>query len=313
MTGAERQRIIRGWRRNEYIRLAPGLYMDSDHYEDLSREEQAQARVVAYACLAASSVVVGPSAARLWGFPVAVDNNTLQEEKIHLASTAMRTRRQPLVRYLKIGRSHADCIVEVETDYGTVQVTDEVTTALDLARWSSLDEAVRALDHGLQQALFDREQLTTRVSDMAGVIGVGDMREAVALASEGSESPRETDVKLLLWRMGLAAPMQQVNISSHRQVWIGRADFFYPELGLVIEYDGAGKYQDPEDGETTKAKEYDQDRDYRMNGLVTIHICDETLRNGTAEELIGRYVAALSSVGQPYPEHLWTAECVAWN
>lgn len=312
MSGAERQHIIRGWKNDEYVRLAPGFFMEREQYEDLGREEQMQARVVAYACTAATTVVVGTSAAHLWGFPVDTDNETLCKERIHLASTSMRSRRMARVHYRKIGRSHENSIVEVETDFGTVQVTDALTTALDLARWSTIDQAVRALDHGLQSSLFTRDELTARLKEMAGVTGIETMRQAAGLASIGSESPRETDVKLLLWRMGLPAPRQQANVSSRRNVWIGRVDFFFPELGLIIEYDGDGKYHDPENAESTKAKEYDQHRDYRMNGLVPIHVCDETLRNGTAADLIERYVAALSLVGQLYPDHLWTAECLAW-
>lgn len=312
LTASERQHIIRGWKRDEYIKLAPGYFIEREQYEDLSREDQITARIVAHACSAETTVVVGPSAAHLWQMPVAADNETLARQPVNLASTTMRPRKTTRVRYRKIGRPHEGCVVELSTDFGTVRVTDQLTTALDLARWATLDDAVRALDDGLQQETFTVDGIADRLGEMNRVVGVDKMREAVRLASPGSESPRETDVKLLLWRMGLPAPWQQAVISSRRGVEIARADFFYPALSLVIEYDGEGKYHDPDNGQATKAKEYDQDRTYRMNGIVVLHICDETLRNGTAQELIEQHMVALAGSGQPYPEHLWTAQCLAW-
>ncbi len=44
-----------------------------------------------------------------------------------------------------------------------------------------------------------------------------------------------------LWEAGLSAPLQQVEL-HYEGYFAGRVDFFYP-CGLVIEYDGQGKYQ----------------------------------------------------------------------
>lgn len=314
-TGAERQRIIRGWRNDEYVRLAPGHYIESGQAGDLTREERIRARIVAYACTAPRSAVVGISAAHLWGFPVADSHRALEQQGIELASFVARTRRSGVVRHRRLGRrSHAGSVHSHETDFGTVLVTDALTTALDLSRWATLDDSVRALDYGLAHELFTREEVEQRVVTLGGVKGIADVQLAFQLASAGSESPRETDVKLLLWRMGMPVPWQQAEIRSRRGVWLGRVDFFYPDLGLIIEYDGAGKYLvDPGDPHSTKAREYDQNEQYRINGLVPVHINDATLRNGIAEELIRDYIASLSVLATPYPDHCWSAGHLAWT
>lgn len=314
VTEAERQRIIRGCRNDEYVRLAPGHYIESGQFADLGREERIRARISAHACAAPSTVVVGASAAHLWDLPVTGSDEDLERQGIELASFAARSRRSGVVQYRRLGEPHRGCVVARDTGFGTVRVTDAPTTALDLARWGTLDDAVRALDHVLHHELVTWEELAARVGELSGVRGIGTVRQAGRLATAGSESPRETDVKLLLWRMGLPVPWQQADISSRRGVWLGRVDFFFPELGLIIEYDGEGKYLlDPAEPHTTKAKEYDQNRQYRINGLVPIHINDATLRNGIAGELVRDYVAGLSNLAQPYPDHCWSAQNPAWS
>lgn len=173
LTASERQHIIRGWKRDEYIKLAPGYFIEREQYEDLSREDQITARIVAHACSAETTVVVGPSAAHLWQMPVAADNETLARQPVNLASTTMRPRKTTRVRYRKIGRPHEGCVVELSTDFGTVRVTDQLTTALDLARWATLDDAVRALDDGLQQETFTVDEIADRLGEMNRVVGGG--------------------------------------------------------------------------------------------------------------------------------------------
>lgn len=311
---AERRRIHRAWKNNEYVRLSPGHFIPREDFDDLDGEGQAVARVVAYAGAAPTSVVVGRSAARIWGFPVVDSGEQIRREKVELASRTMRTRELKKVRYRRLGAPHDGAVEVLETDFGDIQVTDALTTALDLARWGTVQDAVWALDHGVQAELFSLADIRTRAAGMGRLKGAGKIHGAARLASAGSESPRETDVKLLLHGMGLPAPWQQADIHSRDGEWLGRVDFFWPELGLIIEYDGRGKYLlDPADPDATRAREHRQGERYRVNGLVPLYICDETLRNGTAQALIGEFVTLLQDKGLPYPEDCWSAETRAWE
>ncbi|MFC6146765.1 hypothetical protein [Corynebacterium nasicanis] len=314
MSKAERQRIFREWKRGEYVRLARGLFILRADLEALSLPEELILRVVVHACAAPKSVVSGRSAALLWDMPIVESPARFREHKVELTSERARARTTTAVTFRLLSGSYASAVEEKSTDFGTVRLTDALTTALDLARWATEGEAVRALDHGLQHELFALADVRTRVAEMRRLSGWEKIRRAALLASPGSESPRETDLKLLLHELGLPAPWQQVDIFARGGAWIGRADFFFPELALVIEYDGREKYQlDPDDPHATRAKEHEQGEQYRINGIIPLYVCDETLRDGTAAELITEQVQQLHGKVAPYPEHRWSGGHPAWE
>ncbi|MDO5670069.1 MAG: hypothetical protein Q4G50_08705 [Corynebacterium sp.] len=314
MTAAQRRRLYREWKQGIYVRIERGLFMLREEYEDLEPDEEVELRIVAAAHVAGKSVVVGRSAALLWGFPIVDSPLAVTRRPVEVAAERARTRNTAKVIHRPLAGHHVTAIEEKATEFGTVRVTDALTTALDLARWGNVQEAVRALDYGLQEELFTPTDIRTRVAEITGVHGIAKIRQAALLASLGSESPRETDLKLLFHELGVGVPWQQADISSRSGLWIGRVDFFFPELCLVIEYDGREKYVlDAANPDATRAKEHRQGEEYRINGLTTLYICDETLRNGTAARLISEHIEQLRGVAVPYPDHLWTGLCLAWE
>nr|CAA9353378.1 MAG: hypothetical protein AVDCRST_MAG46-2747 [uncultured Nocardioidaceae bacterium] len=71
----------------------------------------------------------------------------------------------------------------------------------------------------------------------AGGRGIRIARRAAALVRAGSESPRETYVRLALVLAGLPEPACNVNVGTASE-FIGRGDLVYVAYRLVIEYDG---------------------------------------------------------------------------
>lgn len=80
----------------------------------------------------------------------------------------------------------------------------------------------------------------------------------VSFGSTLSESPLESQARLLWRAAGLPTPIQQAVIRS-RGRFLARVDFLWPEAMLVVEVDGLGKYDDR--GELSREKQ-------RQNALV---------------------------------------------
>jgi very-short-patch-repair endonuclease len=57
--------------------------------------------------------------------------------------------------------------------------------------------------------------------------------------AEPAESPMETRLRWTLLQAGLPRPQVQTELRDSEGRFLGRADLYYPQSRLVIEYDGA--------------------------------------------------------------------------
>lgn len=64
------------------------------------------------------------------------------------------------------------------------------------------------------------------------------LREAVELVRVGAESPKETEVRLILVRAGLPEPELNWTLRSATGAFIARLDMAYPHHRVAVEYDG---------------------------------------------------------------------------
>ncbi|QHF23715.1 DUF559 domain-containing protein [Rathayibacter sp. VKM Ac-2804] len=137
-------------------------------------------------------------------------------------------------------------------------VTDPASTFCHLADSRSLDELVVLGDalvrpdeelgrHGLR---VDLEILAVRAAQYRGR-GGRRAREAVGLVRVGSESPKETLLRLLLIRAGLPEPELNVELYDADGVFVARVDLLYRDQWVVVEYDG--------DQHRTDQKQYERD------------------------------------------------------
>ena len=62
--------------------------------------------------------------------------------------------------------------------------------------------------------------------------------------AEPAESPMETRLRWHLIRAGLPKPQVQANLHDTNGRFIGRADLYYPESRLVIEYSDGANHRD---------------------------------------------------------------------
>lgn len=121
---------------------------------------------------------------------------------------------------------------------GGTRVTAPRRTAVDLARFRPRTEAVVALDALTHARLCTLAEVREAIPVLRGQRGVRQAAEVVDLASDRSESPMETRLRLVLVDGGLPAPEVQWEVLDRYGIVIARLDLAYPEKLIGIEYDG---------------------------------------------------------------------------
>ncbi len=177
--------------------------------------------------LPTETVLVGATAARMHGLD-------LGREHVEVAVPAhrgTRSRRGLLVRHLMLPAG------DVVTVRG-VAVTSLHRTLRDICVLESAVEALVALDMAIRLRRTTKPALRSYVGGVVGLPGARRLRRLVEFA-EPAESPMETRLRWLLVSAGLPQPEVQVELHDDNGDFLGRADLYYRQARLVIEYDGA--------------------------------------------------------------------------
>lgn len=103
-------------------------------------------------------------------------------------------------------------------------------------------EALVAIDMALHLRLTDPAALARYAARSRGRPGTARLR-SLALLAAPAESPMETRLRWLLIHAGLPEPQVQANLCDSTGRPFARADLYYPETRLVIEFDG-GNHRD---------------------------------------------------------------------
>ncbi len=119
-------------------------------------------------------------------------------------------------------------------------VTTPEQTWIDLAQNVPHDALVAAGDFLVsgRRPLSSRVALARTLELSAGRRGVHRAREALDLVREGSESPGETRLRLLLSRAGLPTPTLNFELLGRAGEFIARVDFAFPSHRVALEYEG---------------------------------------------------------------------------
>jgi hypothetical protein len=124
-------------------------------------------------------------------------------------------------------------------------VADPASTFCDLSASRSVDDLVvlgdaliRPDEDARRRGLrVDLALLAARVAVHRGR-GGRRAREAIGWVREGSESPMETLLRLLLIRAGLPEPELNVELFDSEGNFVARVDLLYRDQWVVVEYDG---------------------------------------------------------------------------
>ncbi|TSE01003.1 hypothetical protein FOS14_04370 [Skermania sp. ID1734] len=112
----------------------------------------------------------------------------------------------------------------------------------DIARTEPIDAAVVLGDMALRQGLCSRDDVLAALSYAEGRKGYPAARRAIALFDGRSESIGESRSRVLFERLCLPRPVLQEPFFDRQGSFIGRADFFFEEQGVIGEFDGKVKY-----------------------------------------------------------------------
>jgi hypothetical protein len=131
-----------------------------------------------------------------------------------------------------------DTLAADEVDrFGRLPVTNCGRTAFDLGRRLSRDDAVARLDALMWARRFRVDDVWSLAERYPRARGLKGLRVALPLIDAGAASPKETWLRLLLIDNGFPPPPTQIPVFD-REGLIGVSDMGWPELKIVVEYDG---------------------------------------------------------------------------
>lgn len=175
------------------------------------------------------------TAARLLGLPLPWE---LQNSPL-LHVTSDLPRHAPRARGI-VGH-HAEANGKHLVAVGDLRVTSAVQTWCDLATVVTVRDLVIIGD-----ALVRRKrpfatlaELQETLDGWCGRRGARLLRVAFESVRAGVDSPKETEVRLIIVEAGLPEPLVNATIRNSHGAFLALGDLVYPEYRILIEYDGA--------------------------------------------------------------------------
>jgi len=221
----------------------------------------------------AGAVLSHRSAAAAWGLP-----------GFNLAELELSRQRTGANRGTTLARLHHPCHLPPHhcTIHRGLPVTTLVRTVFDLAGSEHAGRAERAL-HAALRAGLRWSTIEDHLHELArqGRPGIELMRLLVATHSgrPALGSGLEARFLRILLDAGLPQPRRQVDLGRHS--WVGRVDFLYDDVRLVIEVNGAWTHS------TSMDVERDQYRTARLVAAgYTVLPVSEHLVLGAPEEVV---------------------------
>jgi very-short-patch-repair endonuclease len=206
-----------------------------------------------------TAVLSHVSAAALWAmFPSA-------GEAIHVSVPAHVKRQRPGI---VVHRRPRLAISDVDR-YRQIPVTTPIRTLVDLATVLSRHQLEAAISETDKRDLVDVETLRGALDDMAGQPGVAALRKTLDRHTfRLTESELERRFLPLARRAGLATP------ETGRRVNGFRVDFYWPELGLVVETDGLRYHRTP----AQQVRDHRRDQAHIVAGLTSLRFTHSQIR-----------------------------------
>ncbi|TQK30952.1 hypothetical protein [Arthrobacter sp. SLBN-53] len=172
-----------------------------------------------------------------------------------------------------------------------IRLTSPARTAFDLGRRRGLTTAVIRVDAILQAVKLTIADVESLALQHRGVRGIRQLREVLALADAGAESPQETRLRLVLTQAGMRPSRTQIDVYDGRSL-VGRLDMGWPEYKVGVQYDGAQHWTDPRQ----RTLDIEQDVAYRDCGWRIVRVGADLLRYRRAT-IIRRVQTELRAAG----------------
>lgn len=176
-----------------------------------------------------------------------------------------------------------------------LSVTSAATTWAILGRRLSVEALVVFGDAAVYSDRQRRSPIATfaELSEAAAAPsrpGGARLRHALTLVRDGSASPPETQLRLVLSAAGLPAPELDVDVRDSRGRLLGRSEIAYPDSRVAIEYESDHHRVDRQQWDRDLAKY----QSYAEAGWRVIRVTAELLQSGR-QEVARQVTAALGS------------------
>lgn len=303
LTPGRKEQIYTAHAKKQLVKLSRGIYIPKDTFADLPPWDRYHLRCLAVSETHPGHVLAGKSAASVWGMPFGP-----APERITVAGINAPGRSpSPDLDHRRLARGTRLWIKD------GVRLTSPVHTALDIARWHDLADAVAAADHVLAKKWATLQTFEESAQQLKGHKGVAATRDLLHLAHPASESPRESALRTAVWRAGLPLPHVQADLRDSGGRWLGRADLFFDRHSVILEYDGESKYQGAygQPFEQVSREEHDRKKALLNAGLRIIRVTAGTFRDGTWLRDLERELH--HGLGRPFPGDQWSSQGWAWG
>lgn len=233
----------------------------------------------ALACYFDDAFASHASAARVWKVPV----STRPGEHVTVSLDAHRLRRRGVTTHHRPG-------ADVAVVQG-VRVSVLTDLFVELAEELSLVELVVAGDWMVRRQGVRISQLKRAVRNAGGRAGVL-ARQAARWVRARVDSPMESRLRMLIVLAGLPEPVVNVSIRDEDGMEIRRYDLSWPEVRVVVEYDGRHHVERIEQWESDlERREAIDDDDWRILVVVAAGVYKRP------EETVDRVYRVLSARG----------------
>ena len=218
--------------RGELTQIAPWIAVPTATWRQWVRHKQQFAKVVAAGWSTHRAVLIGKSAARLWGMWVISTAGEEVELAVPSGSVPPRRLTPKGYRYRRV-KSLQESMVSI----AGVRATNPARTCLEIARLHGFSDGLVATDSALGQHDVTTYDLREELAKMQRTKGQAAMRKVIEHAYGGSESPYESYLRALIIER-----FPQVKIEPQKPL-LGkyRADLCL-DCWLVLEVDGDAKY-----------------------------------------------------------------------
>ena len=295
--GISRSVLRRSADRGELTRLGKAAFVSTGTLEAASPWEAFRLRSIAFSLSSGpDTFLTGTAAAAVLEIPMVGDPPD-RPTALRPGNARIGHDRSPYgrVRHGFLPPSH-------QTRRGRAFTVSPAYCVIDIARHNGTRDGIVAADRVLASGLH-REVLANLVGNMERYPGIESARWVVEHADSRAESPLESLGRFAFLSAGLPAPVSNAWIPVAGQ-WF-RADHLMPEQGVILEADGAVKYDNRRDAATLVRADRDRERLLRSLSFGIARY-GWSLAVGRPAEIIRRaQEAARLRSGQPGPT-CWT-------
>lgn len=228
--------LARATKRGDIVRVRHGAYADGPWWAQATSDEQHRATAMCVVRSYSSPVLVShTTAAVLHGLP------TWGQDlgDVHLTHLVPASGR----KQAGVVHHRGVCRVDDITRVAGVFVTSVARTIIDAAALVDVERGLIMADAALHRGLVLPDHLKRQYIQQDRDPRTLHVRLVVRRADGRSASPGESRSRHLFWTQGLPTPVPQYSVHDHRGSLIGIVDFAWPELGVIVEFDGLAKYR----------------------------------------------------------------------